>query len=90
MKFLDCIEINPKISFEKGKTYPFIEMSNVSTASREPIYVDEQPYSSGVKFERGDSIVARITPCLRNGKRFFCKNIECGFGSTEFLVFRPK
>lgn len=90
MKFLDCIELNPKISFEKGEVYPFIEMANVSTCSREPIYVDEQVYNSGVKFENGDSVVARITPCLQNGKRFYCKNIDRGFGSTEFLVFRPK
>lgn len=90
MKFLDCIELNPKISFEKGEVYPFIEMANVSTCSREPIYVDEQVYNSGVKFENGDSVVARITPCLQNGKRFYCKNIDRSFGSTEFLVFRPK
>lgn len=90
MKFLDCIELNPKISFEKGKSYAFIEMANVSTCSREPICIEQEIYTSGVKFEKGDSIVARITPCLQNGKRFYCKNIDRGFGSTEFLVFRPK
>ena len=40
--------------------------------------------------EKGDTIVARIEPCLQNGKGFYCNDIEKGFGSTEFLVFRPK
>lgn len=90
MKFLDCIDVNPKISLEKGKIVPFIEMGNVSTIYRNPIAVESKPFDSGVKFQDGDTVVARITPCLQNGKRFYCKNIGTGFGSTEYLVFRPK
>ena len=52
--------------------------------------IDVKPFDSGVKFQDGDTVVARITPCLQNGKRFYCKNIGTGFGSTEYLVFRPK
>ncbi|MDE6789676.1 MAG: restriction endonuclease subunit S [Ruminococcus sp.] len=90
MKFLDCITINPKISLKKGKLYPFIEMGNVSTIYRNPIDIEYKPFNSGVKFENGDTVIARITPCLQNGKRFYCKDIGVGFGSTEYLVFRPK
>lgn len=90
MKFLECITLNPKVSLEKGKIYSFIEMGNVSTNYRNPIAIEEKPFDSGVKFQDGDTVVARITPCLQNGKRFYCKDIGIGFGSTEFLVFRPK
>ena len=90
MKFTDVVEINPRISLKKGINYPFVEMANVSTNSREPSLVIEEPFSSGVKFEKNDSVIARIEPCLQNGKRFFCKYIEQGFGSTEYLVFRTK
>ena len=90
MKFLDCIQISPPVSLVKGKIYSFIEMANVSTVFREPDYIDVKAFSSGTKFEDGDTVIARIEPCLQNGKRFFVKGIGKGFGSTEFLVFRPK
>lgn len=90
MNFLEHIQLNPTVSLEKGKTYPFIEMANVSTGSREPSAIDSKAFSSGVKFEDGDTVIARIEPCLQNGKRFMARNIGKGFGSTEFLVFRPK
>ena len=46
--------------------------------------------SGGVRFQAGDTVIARIEPCLQNGKKFYCKDIVEGFGSTEFIVFRPK
>ena len=48
---------------------------------------------SGAKFRNGDTLLARITPCLENGKSAFVdflKDGETGWGSTEFLVLRPK
>lgn len=90
MKFLDCILVNPSIKFEKDKVYPFVDMASVSTDFRLPDAVYSKVYDGGVKFENGDTVVARIEPCLQNGKRFFVKDINQGFGSTEFLVFRPK
>lgn len=90
MKFLDYVAINPKVSLEKGKIYPFVEMCNVSSCSRNPNTIEYKCFNSGVKFEKGDTVIARITPCLQNGKRFYCKDIVKGFGSTEYLVFRPK
>ena len=89
MRFLDYVSINPKISLEKGRIYPFVEMGNVSTCFRNPDKIEYKSFDSGVKFADGDTVIARITPCLQNGKRFYCKNIGKGFGSTEYLVFRP-
>lgn len=71
MKFLDHIEINPFISLQKGRIYPFVEMANVSTSYREPLLIEHKEFFSGVKFQDGDSVVARIEPCLQNGKKFF-------------------
>ena len=90
MKFVDVIEINPSIALQKGQEYPFVEMANVGTNCREPLLVERKVFSSGVKFQDGDSVFARIEPCLQNGKKFYCHNIGTGFGSTEYLVFRPK
>lgn len=90
MNFLDVVEINPSITLQKGQLYPFIEMANVGTNCREPLAIEKRVFSSGVKFQDGDSIVARIEPCLQNGKKFYCHDIGTGFGSTEYLVFRPK
>ncbi|MDQ0496953.1 restriction endonuclease subunit S [Paenibacillus brasilensis] len=90
MIFTKWIQINPKISLEKGKEYPFVEMANVGIYTRSPKKIDFKPYSSGVKFQKGDTVIARIEPCLQNGKGFFANELPHGFGSTEFLVFRPK
>ena len=65
-------------------------MANVGFYTRAPLQIELKEFSSGVKFEDGDTVVARITPCLQNGKGFYCQNIGKGFGSTEYLVFRPK
>ena len=90
MRFLEHIELNPKISLEKGELYPFVEMANVSTVNREPDDIGYKKFNSGVRFEDNDTVIARIEPCLQNGKKFFVKEIGKGFGSTEYLVFRPK
>ena len=90
MKFVDKIQVNPSVSLTKGKSYPFIEMANVNVNARDPLQVESKIYSPGVKFEKGDTVIARIEPCLQNRKGFYVNELSCGFGSTEFLVFRPK
>ena len=50
---------------------------------------EEEEYSGGAKFRNGDTIMARITPCLENGKVAyvnFLQNEEVAFGSTEYIV----
>ena len=46
-----------------------------------------------MRFANGDTLVARITPCLENGKTAFVDFLEAGqvgWGSTEYIVLRPK
>ena len=92
--FTDAVTVNPSISFEKGKVYPFVEMAAVDPEARS---VRESEYrafkSGGARFAPGDTLMARITPCLENGKiaRFHpSDNTSIGFGSTEFIVIRGK
>ena len=57
-----------------------------------PGYVFEE-FAGGTKFRNGDTIMARITPCLENGKTAkvgILDDGEIGFGSTEYIVFRAK
>lgn len=89
VQFLDYVNVNPKVSLDKNTVYPYVDMANTGINCRMPNgYANCKP-KSGARFELGDTIVARIEPCLQNGKGFYCKDIKKGFGSTEFLVFRP-
>lgn len=90
MKFTEYVEVNPKTNLKKGEYAPFVEMANVSITYREPEKIEYKKYTGGPKFQNGDSVVARIEPCLQNGKRFFWKSDKIGFGSTEYIVFRAK
>lgn len=90
VKFLDYIELNPKVSIAKGEVCPFIEMANVDCNMRQPRCFEYKPFTSGVKFQTYDTVIARIEPCLQNGKGFLFTKQTTGFGSTEYLVFRAK
>ena len=53
----------------------------------------QRAFGSGTKFRNGDTLLARITPCLENGKSAFVDFLDedqIGWGSTEFIVLRPK
>ena len=89
VKFLEVVQLNPRVSLTKGELYPFVEMSNAPIGSRYPDNDVFQTFTGGgSKFEKRDTVIARIEPCLQNGKGFLSK-YDKGFGSTEFLVFRP-
>lgn len=86
-------EINPPRKLSKGEYAPFVEMSNMPTSGSFPSRIDYKDYNGGMKFRNGDTIMARITPCLENGKAAyvnFLKENEIGFGSTEYIVLAPK
>lgn len=89
----DLVEFNPTRKLVKGTIAPFLEMSNLSTSTYLPTFWYDRAYNSGTKFENGDTLLARITPCLENGKTayvdFLCDN-QIGWGSTEFIVMRSK
>ena len=68
-------------------------MSNLPTKSSFPTNWEERDFSGGMKFKNGDTVLARITPCLENGKTAyinFMKEDEIGFGSTEYIVLSAK
>ena len=81
----------PKIKMKKGEFYPFIPMENLDGGYK---YVkpqeEKQLKGGGAKFEEGDTLFARITPCLQNGKIAQAKSLggKPAFGSTEYFVFR--
>ena len=89
------IEINPKESTQRGNSVRYIPMSSLSetgmTIGTEEVEIRENPTS--VRFRNGDVLLARITPCLENGKTAFVNILdkdEVACGSTEFIVMRGK
>jgi type I restriction enzyme S subunit len=87
------IEINPHRTLRKGQCAPYLDMASMPTRGHVPLRVVERPYTSGTRFTNGDTLLARITPCLENGKTAFIDFLapnEVGWGSTEFIVLRPK
>lgn len=92
-KISDLIDFNPTRLLPKGTIAPYLEMSNVSTSVFHPENWYDREFSSGMKFINGDTLIARITPCLENGKSAyitFLKDGQVGWGSTEFIVMRSK
>ena len=90
----DIIDFNPKRPIKKGEVKPFIEMSALPVDNRDVSEFGERELKGGgSKFKNGDTLFARITPCLENGKtaKVNCLNQdEHGHGSTEFIVMSAK
>ena len=89
----DAFEINPKRSLKKGSIAPYLDMASLATSGHCVEAPIQREIGSGTKFRNGDSLLARITPCLENGKSAFVDFLaddQIGWGSTEFLVLRPK
>lgn len=64
--------INPPRTIKRGQVTPFIPMDAPPEHARSPLRIDEREFTgSGVKFQNGDTLIARITPCLENGKTAF-------------------
>jgi type I restriction enzyme S subunit len=91
-KLSDFIEINPKVTLKSGSKYSFVEMKDLSESQKFVLPSQLKDISGGARFQNFDTLFARITPCLQNGKICQVKglNNSIGFGSTEFLVFRGK
>ena len=93
MKTSDIAEFNPKESLKKGVPAKKIAMDKLQPFTRDVPSFEWEVYTGGTKFRNGDTIMARITPCLENGKTAFIdvlRDGEVGFGSTEFIVLRAK
>ena len=92
-KLIDYVEINPRANLSKGASYPFVEMKDLSPDNKFVSANQRKPFKgTGSKFQHGDTLLARITPCLENGKtsKFISANFEEGFGSSEFIILREK
>ena len=92
LQFGDAFQVNPRVHLKRGNVYPFVSMAVVDTNSRDTYVVERRKFSSGgSRFANGDTLMARITPCLENGKitRFCSSDLSnFGHGSTEFIVIR--
>ena len=85
--------INPVRSLQQGVNARYIEMANLPTKGSFPADWTFKLFNGGVKFTNGDTIMARITPCLENGKIAyidFLESEEVAFGSTEYIVISAK
>ena len=89
----DIADFNPRETIKKGAIAKKIPMDIIRPFCRDIPHYVEECFSGGTKFRNGDTIMARITPCLENGKTAkvsILNDREVGFGSTEYIVFRAK
>ena len=90
-KLGDIVEFNPTERLPNGAIAKKISMDMLQPFTKDIFQYELQPYNGGAKFRNGDTIMARITPCLENGKvskvNILTKD-EVGFGSTEYIVLR--
>ena len=92
-KLKDIADFNPRESLAKGTVAKKVAMDKLQPFCRDVLGYRLEAFSGGVKFRNGDTIMARITPCLENGKTAKISILvdgEVGFGSTEYIVFRAK
>ena len=89
----EFLEFNPKRTIKKNEVARKITMDLLIPHSKQIYSFKYEPYTGGAKFSNGDTIMARITPCLENGKHAYvsCLNEgEIAYGSTEYIVLCGK
>lgn len=91
----ELIEFNPKYTVPKAVQKRVFPMSSLSTTSMVLDYTESSLSISvsGARFSNGDTLLARITPCLENGKTAYVDGLQAGeiaMGSTEFIVMQSK
>ena len=89
-----AIEIDPRTKVDKDTVNPFVPMGSLAENSMVIDPIEERQGNSGAKFKNGDTLFARITPCLENGKtgyvNFLPDDSATAFGSTEYIVMRSR
>jgi len=89
----DAIDVNPRRTLKSGTIAPYLDMKNLPTQGHSAEEVIDREFNSGTKFQNGDTLLARITPCLENGKTGYVDFLEdgqVGWGSTEYIILSPK
>ena len=91
-RFTDYVDFNPRVKLKENTEYSFIEMSDLGPDNKFASPRRKRAPNGLTKFEEGDTLFAKITPCLENGNICQAKNLEngVGVGSTEFYIFRGK
>lgn len=89
----EMADINPYRPISKDEECRYIDMAALNTTNSMPTTWSYRKYSGGMKFINGDTLLARLTPCLENGKTAYINFLdedEVAFGSTEYVVLAPK
>jgi type I restriction enzyme S subunit len=89
----NLFDFNPSLGIPKGAGAKYLDMHSIPQSGFMTLEPQIKEFAGGVKFQNGDVVVARITPCLENGKTALITQLEeneIGFGSTEFIVIRGK
>ena len=92
VRFDSIAHVNPARRVHKGQPVPFIDMAALPQHSRDISPADvgvREAKGAGAHFQNGDTLLARITPCLENGKTAQVRGLNIGAvgeGSTEFIV----
>ena len=89
----DVVELNPREPMKKGIVAPYLDMAALPISGPSPDEAVLREFRSGTRFRNGDTLLARITPCLENGKTAFVQSLPedtVGWGSTEFIVMRAR
>ncbi len=91
-KFSDFVEINPNVTLPSDESISYVEMKDLNESQKFCFPSSERKKGNGSKFQNYDTLFARITPCLENGKICQVRGLKnnVGLGSTEFIVFRGK
>ena len=94
MPFSEAVIVNPPVRLQRGTEYPFVDMAAVDPGIRWARAESQRKHSGGgSRFQDGDTLMARITPCLENGKtaryRAF-DDMAVAHGSTEFIIIRGR
>jgi len=93
MPFSTAVLVNPGAPLIRGREYPFVDMTAINPSSRSAFASESRVFDGGgSRFFAGDTLMARITPCLENGKiaRFCGAEGQSAHGSTEFIVIRGR
>lgn len=90
---IDFVELNPKLVVPRHEFVPYIDMKRLPESGWSIDGWDTREPKGGARFRNGDTLMARITPCLENRKTGYVDHLpvdQAGVGSTEFVVMRSR
>ncbi|MEU4623481.1 hypothetical protein AB0G04_26350 [Actinoplanes sp. NPDC023801] len=89
----ELVEFNPRTPLPDRDGAAYVDMAALPTRVAAIRHWTRRPPRTGSRFRNGDTLLARITPCLENGKTGyvdFLADDETGAGSGEFVVLRAR